>query len=299
MPTPYWIIAPGTAVDLSRSIAVDGHAPPRDRYYLTDVTLSRATGLTWLAGFVPGSMLVKQDVLVPAGESLRQYDRTMGDAMTQSQGIAALVAERAVGLRVAEPPEQIVVGEILSNSRAGTALHIGDVLERVAGRPILSPHDVALAVTALRAGTPVRVLVRRDGNRRLLAVTTMATVTGTRFGIRVERTMQQPDLPVPVRFSLGNIAGSSGGLMFALHIYGTLCERCAQRGALIAGTGALSPDGRVQPIEGTRQKLIAAKRAGARVFLVPRENYPEIAAERGIRIVPVDSFHQALQALAS
>jgi len=45
--------------------------------------------------------------------------------------------------------------------------------------------------------------------------------------------------------------------------------------------------------------LIAAKRAGARIFLVPRQNFADVAGEGGVRVIPVASFRDALRALAS
>jgi PDZ domain-containing protein len=66
---------------------------------------------------------------------------------------------------------------------------------------------------------------------------------------------------------------------------------------MIAGTGVLEVDGTVDPIEGTREKLQAAKRAGATVFLVPKQNYTDIKGTPGIDIIPVGSFSEALHAL--
>jgi len=299
IPTPYWIIAPGSAVDLSQRIAVDGHAPPSDRFYLTDVTVTRASALTLAARFAPEFRVVPQDVLLPEGQSPRQYDRLLVDSMTQSQSVAAIVAERAAGFRVSDPVQRVVIQEIMPKSKAGATLQVGDVLELVAGRRVLETGDVARLIGRMPAGRRIAVAIRRGERSLRLNVDTIATPTGTRFGIRVSRTMQKPDLPVAVRYSIGNIAGSSGGLMFALQIYGSLRNDRHHPGGMIAGTGALSSDGSVRPIEGTLQKLIAAKRAGARIFLVPRENYADVATEREIRVVPVGSFQEALAALRS
>jgi hypothetical protein len=62
------------------------------------------------------------------------------------------------------------------------------------------------------------------------------------------------------------------------------------------------PDARVEvesidPASAARGLLIAAKRAGARIFFVPRENYPDIAGERDPRVIPVDTFRQAVRVI--
>ena len=115
----------------------------------------------------------------------------------------------------------------------------------------------------------------------MLALTVRTTQLGgqTKLGVAVETRTARPDLPVPVRFSVDNISGSSGGLMFALQIYAALHGEHRGAGTSIAGTGTIAPDGSVGPIEGTEQKLIAAKRAGASVFLVPKENAADIASD--------------------
>src|SRR5579884_2870290 len=140
---------------------------------------------------------------------------------------------------------------------------------------------------------------RRGGHGAVkeVEVPTIATKDGTRFGILVGARYAKPKLPIPVRYRLGNISGSSGGLMFALDIYRTLRPKARIVASKIAGTGTIAYDGSVGPIEGAAQKLIAAKRAGVRLFLCPKENYREIAGEQGVRIVPVGSFKEALRAI--
>jgi PDZ domain-containing protein len=87
--------------------------------------------------------------------------------------------------------------------------------------------------------------------------------------------------------------------MMALRIYDGLRAHGSRTGRIFAGTGTIALDGRIGPIAGTRQKLIAAKRAGARIFFVPRENYAEIAGERDLHVIPVDTFAQAARELDS
>jgi Lon-like protease len=297
-PSPYWSIAPGAAIDLSRRIAVEGYAPPKARYYLTDVTIGRASFLGLVLHFAPGTSLVRRDALVPPGESQRGYERLMSEAMTQSQRIAALVAERGAGLHVPAPAERTVVEEVPSDSRAAGVLRPGDVLVRVGSASGESAADVERAMRASRPGLPVPVVVEREGRALRLHVPTTVTAAGPRFGIQVRRLLDAPQLPVPVHFDLENVEGSSGGLMFALQIYATLRGAQSRGPRAIAGTGSLAADGSVRAVAGVEQKLLAAKRAGADVFFVPRQNFAEIAHERGLRVVPVDSFRDAVTALA-
>jgi PDZ domain-containing protein len=257
----------------------------------------RASALLLGAALWPGVRLVHRSVLVPPGESPAGYDRILVQAMQDSQHVAAFVAERAAGLRVPMPPERIVVADILSDSPALGLLRVGDRLLRVNGAAVEALRDVA---NAAGSGPPglARVELERDGRTLTLDVPTMRTTHGVRLGILVRARGAAPALPVPVHFAVDDISGSSGGLMFALDIYASLRPARAQLPA-VAGTGTLAPDGHVGPVEGTRQKLIAARSAGASLFFVPRENYAEVASENGLRIVPVSTFAEALRALKS
>lgn len=106
--------------------------------------------------------------------------------------------------------------------------------------------------------------------------------------------------PVEVEPAGEGIGGDSASLVVALEVYRQLRGAPIAGGLTVAGTGALLPDGRVEPVGGVRQKVLAAERAGADLFLVPRANAAEAAAAaRSVRIVPVDTFEQAVRALQS
>jgi len=281
VPTSYWLISPGSAVDLSKHIVVEGHPPPAIRYYLTDVAIERASPLLLLGGFFPGVRVVHEDVVVPKDVTPRQYDRVLSQAMDDSQVTAAVVAA------------------ILPASGARGKIAIGDEIERIDGAAIGVPSDVAVVVQHQKPGTIVHVDVRRVGaaSDAEVDVATMDAGGRSRLGLLLDTHVHAPRLPVPVHFSLDSVEGSSGGLMFALQIYGALKADRSRPGTAIAGTGTIAFDGSVGKIEGAQQKLIAAKRVGARIFFVPKENYADVRDERDVRVVPVGSFRDALRAL--
>lgn len=296
VPTPFYVLAPGGAIDLGERITVAGHAAPERRLYLTDVVLARASVLLLAAAVLPGTRIVRRDRVLPVGESARGYDRVMSDAMGESQNVAGIVAERAAGLRVEVPPSRVCIADV--PQRTGSrVLRRGDCFARVGATPIRIQHDLKRALASVGRARSVRVRVLRDGAERELDVPTIATAHGARLGVLVIDRVPQAHLPVAVRFAFDDVSGSSGGLMFALHIYSAL--HGGRAGEPVAGTGTIALDGTVGPIEGTRQKLIAAQRAGAKLFLVPVANYAEISHESGIRIVPVKTFAAALHVLRS
>lgn len=95
-----------------------------------------------------------------------------------------------------------------------------------------------------------------------------------------------------------NVGGPSAGLGLALAIVDLLTPGELTGGRRVAVTGAISPDGRVEPVGGIVHKTRAAAAADAEVLIVPTANYDEAKAVAGhLRVVAVDSLDDALDAL--
>lgn len=112
VPTSYYLIAPGSAVELAGRITVRAHRAPARRYYLTDVTIARASVLLLAGRLLPGTRVVRRETVLPARQNARSHDRMLVDAMDDSQNVAALVAERAAGYRIDVAPPRFIVGDL-------------------------------------------------------------------------------------------------------------------------------------------------------------------------------------------
>jgi len=263
---------------------------------LTDVRLATHVTLLQLIGAVlPGARLVRTSSVVPGGVTAVEYEGVEREAMSESQSIAVAVAERAAGYGVPPPIPRLFIVSFARGSRAG-ALHPLDLVVAVAGRPVYSSSGMKRILRPSRPGSVVNVLVMRRGRPRSFNVPTIAYRGRTALGLYLTTIEQRPPLPIAVAFHLPNVAGSSGGLMFALQTYRML-RPFALTNARIAGTGTIHYDGSVGPIDGAQQKVVAARERGALLFLVPKENYAEVARTKGIRIVAVKNFAQALHAI--
>lgn len=298
VPTPYSLMLPGRAIDLHGVVSVAGHAAPPPPFYLTDVRFEpRATATELLSGLLPGARIVRTQDVMPRGMTAVEYDGVEREAMSESQSIAAFVAEREAGLSVPVPRSRVLAVYFAQNAPAKQVLRSLDMLVSLNGHPIASNHDVQLALKHVKAGSAVRLAIMRHGEEHILSVPTMRYKDRTALGAYLTTIYQRPQIPVAVSFHLPEVAGSSGGLMFALEIYRTLRHLQTPEDRRIAGTGTIAYDGSVGPIEGATQKVVAARNAGASVFLVPKENYSEIAGTPGIKVVPVNDFRDALNAL--
>ncbi len=94
----------------------------------------------------------------------------------------------------------------------------------------------------------------------------------------------------------GNIDGPSAGLAIFLALYSAILKQPLPQDVAI--TGELSIQGKVRGVGGVIEKLYAARQAGMRTVVIPRENAREVdQASSGLRIVTVTSVEQALRHL--
>ena len=91
--------------------------------------------------------------------------------------------------------------------------------------------------------------------------------------------------------------GPSAGITMASAMLSAVAGIPAR--ADVAMTGEITLRGRVLPIGGLKEKLLAAKNAGVKVVCVPKKNekdLEEISAEitRGLSIIPVEHMKEVL-----
>ena len=104
-----------------------------------------------------------------------------------------------------------------------------------------------------------------------------------------------------LRFQSTGFLGSSGGLALALEITNSLMPGLDLTGGQpVAVTGSVSAQGTVGWVGGVPQKLNAARRAGAKVFILPLANLPDVGdySEGPMRLIAVSSLAEAVRALA-
>ena len=92
--------------------------------------------------------------------------------------------------------------------------------------------------------------------------------------------------------------GPSAGITMATAILSAVTGKKVR--ADVAMTGEITLRGRVLPIGGLKEKLLAAKSAGIKTVVVPKENMPdigEISSEitKGLKIVPVSQMDEVLK----
>lgn len=110
---------------------------------------------------------------------------------------------------------------------------------------------------------------------------------------------------VDVTLKLADVGGPSAGLLFSLGIVDKLDGDGSggdlTGGRTIAGTGTIDAGGKVGAVGGVALKTQAARRDGATVFLVPKEECSDAKSElpKGLRLVPVTTLKGAVNALVA
>jgi ATP-dependent Lon protease len=92
--------------------------------------------------------------------------------------------------------------------------------------------------------------------------------------------------------------GPSAGITMALALYSLAKNKNIK--STIAMTGELSLTGKVLPVGGIKEKVLAAKRAGIREIILPIENKKDLNEvperhRKGIIFYPVQHFDEVLK----
>jgi Lon-like protease len=297
---PFVVIEPGEAVDIGGDVTVSGTSttPLRGRYLLTSVRLRRSNGLgTALAALRTDRGVVRVGQVLPQGVDPREYFTSQREVFEQSRRLAAAAAARAAGLPVRISGKGVRVVRVLPDSPDAGVLRPGDVIVAVEGEPVEDADELRELVGARPAGTRLRLMLDR-GPVELRSARLPGVSGGVGIGVQVETRDLQVDLPFQVRFrERPDVGGPSAGLAYALAITDLLAARDYAAGRTIAATGTIQADGDVGEVGGVEQKAIAAERAGARLFLVPREEVDE-ARGADLAVQGVDRLEQALRLLS-
>ncbi len=298
---PYVIERPGPVFDVQDSID-PAPATRHGALYMTTVVTSTGRIVSIVSALLdPRAVVVPRTDVRPASMTPEQYERMSIRMMDESKVAAQVVGVRAAGYEVRLEGQGAQVQVVQSGSRATGLLMPGDVITAGGGDPVRTAADLVAVVRRFAPGDLLPLSLVRDGIRHDLAVP-LGAVPGDpirpRLGVVILTHIQDVDLPVPVQIRATEVGGSSAGLALALGVYQGVSGTDLTTGRKIAVTGALSPDGRVDPVAGVTLKVWAAEAAGAELFVLPEANREAAtAAATRLQVVGVATFDEALRAI--
>ncbi|MGH3646518.1 MAG: YlbL family protein [Micromonosporaceae bacterium] len=302
---PYVAFVPGPTVDTLRTdtgrpsgdkiVRVDGAEESESEGQFRMVTVSvidrpRLIEAIWY-WISDDYAVVPREFVYPPDKTDKDIENESKEQFASSQASAETAALRELGC-----PVHVTVTGFTSGSPVADELREGDVISGYDGEPVTS----AGRLEKLLADQPKQqhtVAYVRDGKRGELHVTP-AESKEKLLGLFLKQ--QQPcEYDVEFDSDVQKIGGPSAGLIFALTIIDKVQPEDLTGGLKIAGTGEIDDDGTVGSIGGVPQKMLAAKRDGATVFLVPQDNCDEAVANDpgGLTLLEVGTLDDALAGL--
>lgn len=301
---PYYVSKPGMAKELEPIIKVENGYKEKGNFMLTTVRMGRANIYSYLEAKVSKyEELYPEELILNKKESEEEYNTRQLHLMAGSKQNAIEVAYRHAGYPVNYKYNGIYVMQVIPSMPADGKLHVGDRIYKVDGHQFPSSEKFIEYVGKKRAGDKVTLTYLRNGNTKSVTLSLQPFKEDTsKVGIGISLVDDKEIIVDPkVKIKTDEIGGPSAGFMFSLEIYNQLTKDDLTKGYQIAGTGTIEVDGTVGPIGGIEQKIVAADKAGAEIFLAPNEkgikdsNYraalktaKEIKTK--MKIVPIDTF---------
>lgn len=239
--------------------------------------------------------VIPSETYYPLTTTRDEVAQVNAQQMSSSQDTAVAAALNEMGTKYST---RLGISQVVKGAPAEGILQAGDFIDAVNGESITgSAEDITRLQDLVATGNEVTMEITRDDSERTVSVRPAPSEGGAKLGIVLAPAY---DFPIDVKFNLDDVGGPSAGLVFALTIIDKLEPGDMTGGVKIAGTGAITADGQVQPIGGARQKVIAASQAGNQYFLSPTDNCAEALAAargRGIDVVRIDNLDTAVQAV--
>lgn len=309
---PYYVTKPGMAKELQSVVEVEGGDDSAGSFMLTTIRMGKANIFSYIM-----TKISKYQVLYPEAsvrgddETDQEYNIRQLHLMEGSKNSAIKVAYEEAGKSIKFKYLGVYVLNVIKGMPAAERLEAGDEIIKIDDFVFNSSKEFIDYVSKKDKGDTVSLLFKR-GDEEMTADIQLQTFpkdNSGRVGIGISLEDDKVAITDPkIKVNTEQIGGPSAGLMFSLEIFDQLLSEDMTRGFQIAGTGTIDEDGKVGPIGGIQQKIVAADKAGAEIFFAPNEggkkgsNYKEaLVASKDIKttmkIVPVDSFAEAVDYL--
>lgn len=305
---PYVSLGPGPTfdtlgvVDGKEVVDIDGTQEHPTNGHLNMTTVAQQDGLTLLEAmymwFSGRDQMIPRDLVYPPDKSREEVEKENDEEFKSSEDSAEYAA-----LGYLKYPEAVTVETVTKEGPSDGKLNVGDAVESVNGTKVATTDDFTKILKTTKPGDTVEIAYRRKNGPAGTTTITLGSNPDRPHGYLGVGVVTAPWAPFTVQFNLANIGGPSAGLMFSLAVIDKLTTGELAGDRFIAGTGTIDVDGKVGPIGGITHKMLAARDAGATVFLVPADNCDEARTGApgvdGLELVKVSDLGGAVDALKS
>jgi PDZ domain-containing protein len=305
---PYVIFSPGDATPVSTVVRIQDAKTYRHRGEVLFLTVRVTNSKPNLWRYLYAELDSDQRIIgwddYYGGRSQKQDERENVQLMDESQKLATKVALERLGYTVPFHGDGAVIRDVSPDGPAAGKLRDGDLITGIDGTTVETADQIGTIVRARPAGTTFTFTVKRGDETVQVPVTTGTAPSGEIKGkpyVGIAPVTRNPrfDFPVKVSIDPGPVSGPSAGLAFTLTIVDELSPGDLTGGKKVAVTGTIESDGTVGLVGGVAQKTVAARDAGAKLFLVPvgEEKEARETAGTSMKVVPVRTLDDALKAL--
>ena len=305
--TDYYFMSPGPPYQWEIDYGNNENYEFEGNLYQLTVRRDEANVFVYLWSLVnPSYDLYPKELILPDGVTPQELSEISIQNMRTSENVAIAVALKNIGYEIETKGEGVAVVGLLDDSPVKNKLKKGDLLNSINNVQIFSATEFISTLRTYSIGETVSIGLIRvvDGvSEQLFIETTLIEHVEYKgepmVGFLATTVNERFDFPFAIDIKTGNVGGPSAGLMMALNVYNNLIPQDITNSMVVAGTGTIEIDGSVGPVGGIKQKIIAAKRAGAELILVPVANFEEAKPFEtdDTAIIAVESFDDALSVI--
>ena len=246
--------------------------------------------------------LYEREQILPKGVNPDELNEISRNNMRTSENVAIAVALNSLGYNITTSGDGVLVVGILEDSPVAEKLQKEDLIVMIEDEEVTSVSDFIGKLRTFNIGDIVTISYIRNGELQMFDTKLIEHVEyegEPMVGFLASTPNEVYEFPFDVDINTGSVGGPSAGLMMALNVYNLLVNEDITKGKTIAGTGTIEIDGSVGPVGGVKQKIIAAKRVGAELVLVPTSNFEEAVQfiDENTEIIPINSFVEALSVI--
>lgn len=313
LPTKYVVEYPGPIDEVAKYITPTKTTSVRGNLYSTSVSVRPAMGYDLIiTRFRPFYELFTKEEMYGSGD-YEGWQKISDFDMSQATANALFVAAKHANIPVEKNFKGIFVLDVNKKSNFFGRLKIGDLIQKVDQKEFNNLSEMQAYIADKKLNSKITLSILRDKKSLTLTGKTIKLPEVKKNGIGVSLNEQDEVKTVPeVKIKVNDLGGPSAGLIFTLELYQEFTGKDLTHGKKIAGTGTISPDGKVGIIGGVDKKVVGADAAGAKIFFVPVEqpkgytkdetNYAVAKAtakriKTKMKIVPVKNFDDAINYL--